>query len=378
MQQLKVSRFEDPTHLPHWALQFWREQTLDHPMRSPDWLLGWWKVYCHNASKCGCVYVVHDNDRPIAIALFYIRTLFPGIRCLRLIGDYGACSDHSSLIVASGYQDVVLPKIAQELLRDAAGVWDTLCFETVDLDDQNLLLLVREMQRLKFEFSSHNTTDCWIAELAPTREAFLMSLSKNHRKRCRQWQREYFDSGRAHIVEADETNWQSAWSRLVALNRLRRWRLGDRSAFDDAQFLDFHQAYIARGIGQSRIALRELYVDCQHVASEYVLFGNDTLFCYQSGMVTNDSRVGYGNLSVLGLINDAIDRGLSRIDFLRGDEPYKRHWNAVRSDCVTWRLSSGSFSGKMYRGFCAALDIVREKRSGIGQSNPPILTTAGN
>lgn len=378
MQNIRVERFEDLSHLPAPIIRFWCEQASSNPMRSPDWILTWCRVYMANTQNCVCMYVVYDDNNPIAIAPFYLRVRFPGVRSLRLIGDKGPCTDHCGIVINSNDRPAVVKQLASAIHRDAGKLWDTLCFESVDLDDIELSALIRELQKLKFEFTSHNATDCWVAELAETQEDFFMSLSKNHRKRCRQWMREFFDSGRARIVEATPDNWTGPWQRLVKLNRSRRSQKGDRSAFDYPNFIDFHQAFLKLAIPSCRATIGELYVDNKHVASEYYLRGTDTIYCYQGGMLTDDTKIGYGNLSTLGLINRSIERGYRRIDFLRGDEPYKMHWNAVRHHSVTWRTSVSSITGNVYRGLREAVDLVRDTKHVIISPRESVLSASAN
>lgn len=378
MTKLRVQRFDAIQELPESVLSFWTENSKDYPMQSPNWLLSWWDAYSQNAPKKACMYVVFLDDQPIAVAPFYLRVPLLGIRSLRLMGDKGTCTDHSSLIIDPLHADVASSQLARTLTEQAGEIWDTLCFESVDLEDKYLNSLIRSMQKLKLQFSTQNALDCWVAKLQPTWDQYLMSLSKNHRKRCRRWNKDYFDSGRAHIVEANAETWQAAWQRLVELNQLRRAKKADKSSFDEVPFVDSHQQFLERAILEGSASIRELYVDGQHVASEYVLFGRDTVYCYQSGMLTTETGDGFGNLSLLALVKDAIERGYPKIDFLRGDEAYKQHWTAEPQHTVTWRASANCLTGHVYRGLREMMDLVRDTKSLIKEgltATPPALSS---
>ena len=363
MTNIRIERFDAPHDLPKSVVQFWAEATGQHPMRSPAWLASWWNSYSVNAPKHGCIYALFLGQLPIAVAPFYVRQAVPGIRSLRLMGDKGICSDHSSLIVDPAHESIAIQAIAETLMGHMGKNWDTLCFEAVDLEDKTLNRLITRMQKLKLRFTSENALDCWAVELPSSWDEYLMSISKNHRKRCRRWQKEFFDTGRAVIVDVPADNWQQGWQRLVELNRLRRSKKNDKSAFDDARFLDCHQDFLDSAIRDSKATIRELYLDQTHVASEYLLLGTDTIYCYQSGMVTAEDGIGFGNLSVMATIRQAIEQGYTRLDLLRGDEDYKHHWGAEPHHTITWRASAQSVSGSVYRGLREAVELLRDLKS---------------
>jgi CelD/BcsL family acetyltransferase involved in cellulose biosynthesis len=56
------------------------------------------------------------------------------------------------------------------------------------------------------------------------------------------------------------------------------------------------------------------------------------VYFYQSGREPTLERESVGEVLMAIMIRRAIERGYRRFDFLRGDEPYKRHWaNAART-----------------------------------------------
>ena len=85
----------------------------------------------------------------------------------------------------------------------------------------------------------------------------------------------------------------------------------------------------------------------QPIASEYQFMDGDTLYAYQSGMSLQHQDQSPGNLSVLATIRFCFDRGIRKLDFLRGDECYKSHWLAERSARVSIRVWRAGLTGQM-------------------------------
>jgi CelD/BcsL family acetyltransferase involved in cellulose biosynthesis len=52
------------------------------------------------------------------------------------------------------------------------------------------------------------------------------------------------------------------------------------------------------------------------------------VYTYQSGIDPDRLEVSPGRLAHMLTIRRAVEDGYQRIDFLRGDEPYKAHWRA--------------------------------------------------
>jgi CelD/BcsL family acetyltransferase involved in cellulose biosynthesis len=195
--------------------------------------------------------------------------------------------------------------------------------------------------------------------------AYLSGLSKSQRKRCRRWQRDYFDTGRAAIVHRTALDFEIGWQRLVELNEQRRQAIGDRSAFANEGFRNFHASILPQLLKDGRAELRELHLGGVCCAVEYILVQDNTLFCYQSGMLTSEAGDGYGNLSLLALFQSAIERGITRIDFLRGDESYKSHWGAVPQVCHHHFVVTKTLQGVAQSTLVRTADWMRTAKASL-------------
>ena len=55
----------------------------------------------------------------------------------------------------------------------------------------------------------------------------------------------------------------------------------------------------------------------------------DSIYYYNAGVDPDARELSPGVLMVERYVRRALERGLTRMDFLRGDEPYKYEWGAV-------------------------------------------------
>lgn len=350
------------SHVNQWTRDFhnqWQQLPQRSPMQSPTWLMAWWNAFASECKQLQMV-CVYDDQRLVGVAPWYLS----GNR-LQFLGDGIVCSDHADIATAAGYADAVAEEIAYWLTSHALKTWDFMQFEAIDEGEGTTVQMLKHLQSNGFAMHQRATTGCWHVDLPGTWEEYLAALSKNHRKRCRRWMKNYFETGRAEVTISSIESVDSAWEEIAELNRQRRERVGDRSAFLDQRFDAFHKSVLPRLLEEGRAELRQLRVDGEPVAAEYLLLDGTSMYCYQSGLRTVDTADGYGNLSILALFRDSIERGYSRIDFLRGDEDYKSHWGAQRTGCLQLSVSSNSLNGSINLAMLKSRDWLRECKAAL-------------
>lgn len=326
---------------PH--LDAWSEVVEHRPMRSPAWMLQWWRHYRTPYRELN-VLLVHDQDQLVGIAPFYAAQ-FGGTSTYKLLGSGTACTDHTTLYAQPPHQIEVGRAIAHHFL--SLQNWNRLQLDSVDVHDAAIQSMVGHLREADALTHAKPSPHCWLLDLPASWEEYLQRLSKSHRKRCRRLVRKYFDSGRVSFHEATEDNFDRIWHEFLRLHA-ERWRCQQRSAgvFSESRFEHFHYSVAREFLKQGHLRLCVMESDGRLIAAEYQFVDHDTLYAYQSGMVT-DAEDQPGNVSLIGTIRFAIERGLKSIDFLRGDEPYKAHWRAEPAPCHELRIWRKSLTGRV-------------------------------
>jgi CelD/BcsL family acetyltransferase involved in cellulose biosynthesis len=225
-------------------------------------------------------------------------------------------------------------------------LWRQLRLEHVDIDEVAVSRFAAGLVANGCPVSMHEEPGSCYIELPDSWEKFLTLVSKNHRKRCRRWERDFFDTGRAVVTVSSTANdCRAVWRDLTSLHDAR-WRcLGKAGVFDDAAFRAFHERAIPALASTQQCGLRTLLFDGEPVAAEYVLQDESALFAYQSGMSVRGDLKSPGNLSIMAMIRDAIATGRRRVDLLRGAESYKFSWTAQRRPAQTFVIRRPSVTG---------------------------------
>ena len=156
---------------------------------------------------------------------------------------------------------------------------------------------------------------------------------------------------------------------------------------DLGTFIDLHQARWqgdglfppTRGGEQSRVFIRRLFelLDGSPLGSVHLTFLNvggrrvgsaihfetaDSLLYYNAGLDPEARRLSPGVVIVERLARRALERGLRRLDFLRGNEPYKYEWGA-RDEPVQRLLVRRTSSGANPAADAARADAAPREAS---------------
>ncbi len=343
----------------------WNELALPCPMQSPDWLISWWQVYGNENRELAVLAIRGDDGRLLGLCPWYVEAR-PRSNCLRWLGDGAVCSDHASILAAPGVADLVVEVVGHWLRNEGGNHCGQMFLEAADADDAVLARQLAGLRERGWLVTTRAQSGSSCIELPASWEQYLATVSKNHRKRCRKWQREFFETGRARVdVATEPEDCLQSFGHLVRLHNQRRQAAGKRGAFEDDDFRQFHRLAIRRLAESGKIQLRLVWIDEEPAAVEYVLVDNAALYAYQSGMSTAGEAVSAGNLSVLSLIRDAIELRRRRVDLLRGTEAYKFSWGAVHREAATVLLRRRSVTGLVQSCLDNAVQRARQLRTTI-------------
>ena len=332
----------------------WRRLSVN-PMTSPEWLLTWWRHY--GAGNQLFVLAVHDADQQlIGLAPWYLKRNGLLGSTIRSMGDGEACSDHVGLICHPQRKRDVAMAISNWLMSPTGMEYARLLqLNNIDADDQTLSLFSAACASRGAWIERRPTSSSWQVNLPPTWDEYLASLSRNHRKRCRRWDRTFFQSGRVEMRSAQSpVDLDEGMRVLSRLHSSRRKSVGCRGIFDRKRFHAFHSDVMRRLLDSNSLRLSWLVMDDKPIAIEYQMVSEDCVYAYQSGMDASCADMSPGSLSVMASIRWAIENGMQRFDFMRGDEAYKTSWGATRVYACHLRIRPSRIADTVRHGVSLA------------------------
>jgi CelD/BcsL family acetyltransferase involved in cellulose biosynthesis len=327
--------------LGRWAEE-WDALVDQLPLPSP-FLRSWWLD--HVAVGEPVVVLVTDGRRLLGGAAFQ-RTRRYGCEWIELLGDGPLEPDHLDLVAAVPQLDTVSAAIATWLGRSGDRVVDL-----VGLADESWLAaaLPRRTHVVDHAVAPYAALPSDAAEYLAARSGQLRSTISRSRKRLAK-------AGIAPRVRAAS----DVASALDDLRRLHDARWGDRSGFLESW--PGFAAAMAAGAARGEVRVADLADDAgSAVAVELELCVAGRWSFYQAGRLEERDLRGSGSVLKAAVVDDAIAAGVTELDLLRGDEPYKADWASATRRLLRARVGYGP-RGRAVVAAAVANDRVQQAR----------------
>lgn len=197
---------------------------------------------------------------------------------------------------------------------------------------------------------------CPYLELPGSWETYLSGLSAHGRGAIRRKERKLH---REHEVVLTDYEPGRLEEGLHHLQRLHALRWGRGGTFRDPAMERLHRRFAASLADRGQLWLVTLDLDGRPAASWYGFALGDTLYHYQSGRDPRWEQERVGTVLMGLMIRRAIERGYRRLDFLRGEEPYKAEWTETARPCYEVVVFRAGWRGAALRGLDSMARMAR-------------------
>ena len=255
---------------------------------------------------------VRDEGRLVAVA----PLLREGTR-LSLIGDHNIC-DYMDFVMAQGREKDALSALLDALEGED---WTELELRGLAAGSPTLALLPSLAGDRGLEVRVERETVCPQLDLPSTWEDYLAQLGKKNRHELKRKMRRLLNTAVSVRLlalrtpsEVDEG--MGAFLQLMTLKC-------DKAHFMTPQMERFFRRAATALAEEGLVALYMLEMDGRRVASALCFEDENEVLLYNSGYDPEFSYLSIGLISKALLLRNAIERGRRRLDFLRGNEPYK-------------------------------------------------------
>ncbi len=276
----------------------------------PAWLKVWWGQF--GSGRTPYLWSVRHKDELIGIAPLMIQA-----ESACLMGDSDVC-DYLDVIVSPGrgaaFFEVLLPHLRRQgISRLDMGALraDSIVFSNLAAAAKQLgYTVLTEPQDVSMEL-----------ELPATWDDFLKQLTGKQRHEIRRKLRRLNESARINfrVVEsrAEVSEGIELFLDLFKSNR------ADKSDFMTDQRVSFFRS-LAGAMAEARI-LKLFFLDLDEIPAAAVMCFDyhSTVYLYNNGYDNKYRALSVGLLSKIFTIQDSIQRGKHKYDFLRGSEVYK-------------------------------------------------------
>ncbi|MFQ5786959.1 MAG: GNAT family N-acetyltransferase [Thermodesulfobacteriota bacterium] len=313
-----------------------------------EWMYIWWECFQKN-KKLFILAVYGENEELVGIAPLCMDKKeiagFPVMDYIRFLGTMPISSDHLDFIIHHGREKDVLGTIVEYLFQE--NRWDMCLLSNIPTSSLTGELLKEIMGKRPFQ--SEISQVCPYITLTTRIEDFHASLSGNMRntikRRIRNLQKKY--NGFELVTWKASDDIGNAMERLFKLHQKRWMVVKHEGNLTGNEVRKFHKKIAGTFLNFDMLGLYFLRVQGKDVAALYTFKYNNKLFYYQGGWDPEFSGDRVGSVLTNLVIEDAINRGCSEYDFLRGTEDYKtRLTNEKREEIDIFILNS--FNARVY------------------------------
>lgn len=291
-----------------------------------EWLSTWWEYF--GQGKELLLLVANKNDNVVGIApLMIMKMRVKGLPFYRVANFIGSgTSDYLDFILKKGCEKEVLSEIIDYLKKHRKN-WDLM--RIGDIPDESLTNMflpnILGQKKISFHLGEHDT--CPYVELPETWQDYKLSLSRSTRKNIVKFQNRIAEKAefRTFKGESEVSTWMDNFFKLHE----ERWRReGDRAHIRSKEFKQFHREVAIKLT--KYLDLSFLFFEGKEIAALYCYDYNTTRGFYLQGFDPDYAHYSPAFVLTANRIEDAIQRGLKKFDFLRGDEPYKYHFTKTQ------------------------------------------------
>jgi CelD/BcsL family acetyltransferase involved in cellulose biosynthesis len=306
--------------LAAWATR-WNRLVDVAPIASP-FMRSWWLT--GTGGPLRRFVLVVDGDRLLGGLALEERRL-PGLQYLRMMGSGRLCPDHLDMLSAPGDEDTTIRLIGAWLDRPGARLID---LEAVPEGSRLTEVLPGPVRREPFAAAP-------FTPLPDSSDAYLASLPSQFRRQVRKATARLAAEGATHRTERGA----SAVRSLDTLRRLHEAQWGGRSRF--LPNFDRFATGCRRGAEVDEVVVHELATEDTVISTVVCFEVAGRVSLYQSARLTDPHWREVTTVLLSAIITDACDRGFTEVDFLRGEEPYKRRFAPDRRTMVRLLAAKG-------------------------------------
>lgn len=322
---LIVTEYNDPSVFDMLS-QSWNHlitlTSANTPFLTWQWQQLWWKEWNHGR-YLRIITLREENGRLCGIAPLYAEETREG-QTLNLLGSSDLC-DYLDCMVTKGeearfYYTLLL------YLASSCTKKTTLSLNSLQQHSPTLSFFKRTPHGNDYDMDIKLEDKAPSLQLPSSFDAYLNDLTKKNRHEIRRKMRRIEKRGKTTFAKVNHPS--EVMQTMPHFVKLFRTSTGRKSQFLNEGRETFFLALADEFSRMGWLEIFTLSLDETDVAYLFCFHYQGTLYLYNSAYDPAFYNLSPGIVAITYCLEDAINRGIKRFDFLRGDEPYKYHFGA--------------------------------------------------
>lgn len=292
-----------------------------------QWSWHWWRE--HGKGKKLLIVTARDDSGLVALAPCYMTSSFYGLP-LKVVSFIGTESTDYLDVVAEPSRDDAILAIFKELF--SLPKWNAVDLHQLPRTSDTCEIIRRLAVEKNLTVEVLAQDKSYQLALASSRDVVLAGLSKKFRTNIQYYRRRL---EREYSLVIRVSDCESVAKDMRLFFKLHQKRFLDKKkpgAYLNPKFRRFHSELAADLCCSGWLRLYILEIDGKPAAAIYGFAFGGSFYYYLGGFEPDWGKLSVSTVLIAQSIDDAVEGGLLRYDFLRGDEPYKQKWGAAPSD----------------------------------------------
>lgn len=324
---------------------------------TPEWLGSWWQTFGSARNRELTSLVFLDGERHVtAIAPLFRESasVFPfpppfrlpfRLKTLRLVGAGSGDSDALDFIVQPGAERDVAEAFLAWLAREKA--WDVCSLETLSRHSALGRHLLEALGRRGWSPNVEESPNFFI-DLPGTWQAYLENLEPQFRPLLTRYPRRLQSRHRVRIFRCEKVeDLSSSLETLFRLHQVRWTRDGEPGAFSNPVRRDFYFRIAEAFLRKGWLEFWLLQLENETVAAQFCFRYGTTVYLLQEGFNPNYAAEKVGYALRAHVLQQMIQAGVRRYDFLGGADAYKLKFGARQGSYLNLHFAGPSVSGRI-------------------------------
>lgn len=330
----------------------WNRLANGNPFRSWEWSANW--LATMQAPHSVFIGVVRDaSETVVAIVPLAVRKTVSRGNVLAWVGSGSVCTDFVGIISLNSNSKeiakVVFDSLQAGVVNHDRGefAWDELDLEGSSPTDELTQEFILCFQNEGFENAETGVCSTWELKIPESFADYLPMLSKQYRRKLRLIKEKNLDTKQVSVRLSTPENFERDFERFVDLHQRRNQSIGRLGCFIDPIFKQFVHNFAAAGINSGLTKLFNLEFEDKVIATSLGYLGpSGVLYVYQVGNDPEYNKLEPGNIMNTSIILWCMENKVRGVNFLRGDEQYKRHLRCEPTPCLRPRIIAKRFSSE--------------------------------
>lgn len=293
---------------------------------SPSWMMLWYKTVMNAHSEPAVVWVKGPDGRLAGVLpLVRSRRYFGPIPCTlyELAGEELVCGDHLGLVTSpTDFIDVYGMVRDWLLARAADGA--LVCLVALDAEGHFATSLQRDVEERAKRWRQIMPDIAPRLSLPTSYEAYEKLLNPKRRRLIRaNWRRLYSEHNATFHCNDEIVPLESVLDEWFVLHDTLWASRGRHTSLKNNHLREFLRQFCREAARRGWLRLHQLRVNHRLIGGLIVFHWKNRAYFYQLGWTPDFASYGIGELIFTHSIHVAIEEGLSVVDFLRGQQPYK-------------------------------------------------------